>query len=163
GDSTSFIIRLDPAARGFRNATISFATDDNTAHPFTFAVRGNGVVSGAIQVTGGPAHGIITNGSTNAVSTNGTRFGRKAAAGNGSITKIFTITNIGAGALTLHGAPLVTISGPNAADFSLFVAPGRSMAHGGSTIFKIKFNPSDLGLRTATITILTNDPNNPTF
>jgi hypothetical protein len=163
GESSTFIIRLDPAGSGFRNATVSFATDDNTAHPFTFAVRGNGLITGAIRVRGGAAHGVIVNNATSPLNSNGTRFGQKVAAGNASVTRTFVISNIGAGSLALHGSPLITISGPNAADFSLTLAPARTVAHGATTTFKIKFNPTDLGIRTATITILTNDPANPTF
>lgn len=76
-----------------------------------------------------------------------------------SIIKSFVIQNTGAGILLLTGAsPYVTVSGPNAADFSVTIVPVSPVAAtSGMTTFEITFTPSAGGLRTATLSIANND------
>ncbi|WP_309641253.1 choice-of-anchor D domain-containing protein [Flavobacterium sp.] len=76
-----------------------------------------------------------------------------------SVNKVFVIQNTGTGALNLTGAsPYITISGTNAADFSVSVIPVTPVAAtSGTTTFEITFTPSAAGLRTATLTIANND------
>lgn len=66
----------------------------------------------------------------------------------------FTINNSGASTLTLG---TVTISGTNAADFSVTTQPASSVAPVGSATFQITFDPSATGLRTAALSFTTND------
>ena len=75
-----------------------------------------------------------------------------------TIVKTFTIENSGVDPLTLTGVtPYVVISGANAADFSVSVVPSGTIAAAGTTTFEITFQPSALGLRTATLSIDNND------
>ena len=99
----------------------------------------------------------ITSGDTTPSVTDDTDFGATLV-GN-IITKTFTIENSGLDPLTLTGAsPYVVISGANAADFSVSVIPSSSIAEsGGTTTFEITFQPSALGIRTASISIANND------
>jgi hypothetical protein len=99
----------------------------------------------------------ITSGDTTPSLTDDTDFGATII-GN-ILTKTFTIENSGLDPLILTGAsPYVVISGANAADFSVSVIPSSSIAgSGGTTIFEITFQPSAIGIRTATISIANND------
>lgn len=72
-----------------------------------------------------------------------------------AITKTFTINNTGNLNLTI-GA--LSFSGTNAGDFAISSAPTTTIIPGGSTSFTVRFTPGALGLRTATISIVTNDP-----
>ena len=76
-----------------------------------------------------------------------------------SVIKSFVIQNSGVGILILTASsPYVTISGANAADFSVSIVPVSPVAAaGGSTTFEITFTPSAGGLRTATLSIANND------
>lgn len=88
-----------------------------------------------------------------------TDFGAVSTA-SGTIVRIFTIQNIGTAALSLTGAsPYVTISGANAANFSVTAIPSNNIAASGNTTFQVTFDPSVDGLRTATISIANNDSN----
>ena len=108
-------------------------------------VKGNGV-------------SIIDGDSTPATSDH-TDFGAVDVS-TGTITRTFTIDNIGTAALNLTGAsPYIVISGTNAADFTITTLPNTPIAAAGSTTFSITFDPSAAGTRTATITIANDDSN----
>ena len=99
----------------------------------------------------------ITDGDTTPVPADDTDFGSVAVAG-GTNAHTFTITNPGNATLNLTDTPRVTISGANAADFTLTTDAATSVApSGGTTTFTVTFDPSANGLRTATISIANDD------
>ncbi|GEM_PF-1809369 len=75
----------------------------------------------------------------------------------GSVDRIFTIANLGNLNLNLTGSPRVQITGANAADFSVTVQPASPVAPSGSTTFTVQFDPSAVGVRSATISIANDD------
>ncbi|NHM06600.1 choice-of-anchor D domain-containing protein [Flavobacterium sp. CYK-4] len=101
----------------------------------------------------------ITDGDTTPSTTDNTDFGLVAV--GSSTNRPFVIQNTGTGALTLTSAsPYVSISGANAADFSVSIMPSTPVAAlTGSSTFEITFTPSASGLRTATVSIANNDTN----
>jgi LPXTG-site transpeptidase (sortase) family protein len=68
----------------------------------------------------------------------------------------FTITNSGSAALSLTGAsPYVTVTG---SDFSITGTPSNIVAAGGgTTTFRVSFDPSTAGAKTATVSVANND------
>ncbi|MDY2587805.1 LamG-like jellyroll fold domain-containing protein [Winogradskyella aquimaris] len=118
-------------------------------------------VSGAspqqeINITGNSND--IIDGDTTPQFADGTDFGNVDIAG-GTRANTFTIENLGGiNTLNLTGSsPYVAISGAHAADFSVTTIPSNAISAGSSTSFTITFNPSAVGLRTATLTIANND------
>jgi YVTN family beta-propeller protein len=85
-----------------------------------------------------------------------TDFGSTAVAG-GIVNKTYVIKNSGDAILTLSGTPKVSLSGANAADFSVTTQPLSPVASGDNTTFTVRFDPSANGLRNATISIANND------
>jgi autotransporter-associated beta strand protein len=77
-------------------------------------------------------------------------------AGSSSVTE-WTIRNTGTATLNLVGSPRVQINGADASSFSLSQTPAATVAAGGSTTFRISFQPSTAGTRTAQLAILTDD------
>ncbi|WP_442787150.1 choice-of-anchor D domain-containing protein [Flavobacterium suncheonense] len=71
-----------------------------------------------------------------------------------SVSNTYTITNTGTDPLTITG---VTITGANAADFTVSSAPAGTVPAGGSTTFEINYTPTALGTSNATINIANND------
>ena len=129
------------------NATISYQGGDGNDVVITIQtpeidVRGNKV--------------SIANGDTTPTMADHTDFGSLDIAG-GTLVRTFTISNTGTAALTLSGSPLVAVSGTNAGDFTVTTQPAGSVAASGSTTFQITFDPSAVGVRTATVTIANND------
>lgn len=157
GNSTTFTIRFLPTAAGIRNASISIANNDATENPYNFAIQGNSftyVSTPEIDVQGNNIS--IANGDSTPSINDWTDFGSTQILTNPQI-KVFTIRNYGGSNLNLSGTPLVSISGST--DFVVTADPTSTVTSMGGTTFSIQFNPSSLGLKTATLTIANDDPN----
>ncbi|MDI1255031.1 MAG: choice-of-anchor D domain-containing protein [Flavobacterium sp.] len=70
------------------------------------------------------------------------------------LTRTYTIQNVGTLPLTI-GA--FTIAGVNASEFVVTTLPSGTLAAGASTTFSVKFTPSAVGVRNATLSFVTND------
>lgn len=85
-----------------------------------------------------------------------THFG-SVATNTGAVHRTFTIANTGNGPLTL-GSNAVTLSGPDATDFTVLTQPASSVERNSATTFGLVFRPSAAGARTVTLSIANNDP-----
>ncbi len=151
--STSVTVLFDPSALGTRSATLSIANNDADENPYTFAISGTGAGLPEINVTGNGQN--IVNGDTTPQAADHTDFG-SIDIGNGDIERTFTVQNIGDARLTI-GSSAVSISGPDAADFSVFTHPFSFIADGSSATTRIRFDPSTVGTKSATVTIPNDD------
>ena len=52
GGTTNFTVVFDPAAVGSSSATLTIANDDPDENPYDFAIRGAGIVSTNVSVSG---------------------------------------------------------------------------------------------------------------
>lgn len=75
----------------------------------------------------------------------------------------FSVYNAGNQLLRLSGLPRVRITGLNASDFTLVTDAAATVNPLGVTTFTIRFDPSDLGVRNATVTILSDDGVTPAY
>ena len=89
---------------------------------------------------------------------NGTSF-VSTKVGASSAVSTFTITNTGSAGLSFTAAAPVTITGTNAGDF---VITQPTIANNAAT-FTVTFKPTAKGVRSAVVTLLTNDPTHPSF
>ncbi len=132
GGSTTFTINFSPGGAGLRTAELTIASDDPDESPYTVYLEGAGTVPEfdlEINSTG------YSSGSTyNFAATN---LGSSSAAVN------FTIQNVlGTAPLNLTGAPIVSVGGGNAADFTVTGPGAASIAAGSSEPFTVTFTPS---------------------
>ena len=153
GASTTFQLLFNPSARGVRQATIEIPSDDPTADPFTFAIKGTGLAP-EIDVQGNSI--TIPNGDSSPQLADGTDFGT-ITQGN-TVDRTFTVRNIGNLSLNLGGSPRVSISGTHAADFSVTQQPAASIGTSSNSTFIVRFDPNGDGERTATLSIANDDP-----
>lgn len=128
------------AANGTCTSTSRVAIVATVNHP-EIDVKGNNI--------------SITNGDLTPSTNDWTNFGAIDTT-NGSITRTFTILNQGVCTLTLDNP---TITGTNASNFTITSNPNLSVGNGNSTTFVVSFDPNTPGVKTATITIVNNDPN----
>ncbi|MFD2725639.1 choice-of-anchor D domain-containing protein [Hyunsoonleella rubra] len=154
--STTFTITFNPSALGARTASVSIANNDSNENPYTFDIQGTGVVpSPEIEIEGNGT--VIPDGDVTPIVADNTDFGNVNTVG-ATLGHTFTINNTGLLDLNLVGiSPYITITGTNAADFTVTTIPSSTIAPGNSTTFVITFDPGAAGLRTATITIANDD------
>ena len=107
-----------------------------------------------INIKGGSIS--IANGFDSPYSLNNTLFA-STALGIDSIEKEFTLENIGLANLNLTGTPIIKIEGAHATDFIVTQQAATPVVNGVNTTFKIKFNPTVAGTRSATVRIENND------
>ena len=163
GATTRFKITFTPTAVGVRPSTLYIMTT-SPGIPYSFKVRGTGTpVLGILNVAGGTTPAPITNGATTASNTTGTRFGQVTTNPVGAFGRRFIISNSGTGAFQLTGP--ITITGANASDFSIISENVGSLLIPGSSsiIFRIRFSPTAVGLRTAFVNISSDSPGAPVF
>ena len=112
-------------------------------------------ISNEMRVSGNSV--VIEDDDTTPDPTDGTDLGAAQISG-GTVTRTFTVQNIGNYPLSLTGAPLVQVTGPAAAEFTVMVQPDAALAaFGGTTTFQVTFAPTSLGLREATLVIPSDD------
>lgn len=106
---------------------------------------------------------VITDGDTTPSPADLTDFGpvnvTPAGPGDGYVIRTFVIRNRGGLPLQLSGSPRVSITGANAAEFTVVYQPSGTVTSQTLTVFQIQFDPRAAGLRTATVTISNNDGN----
>lgn len=119
----------------------------------TFEIQ---IVSPQLEVLGND--NLIENGAVTPNLDDHTDFG--AVLVSQSVKRTFTISNSGSADLTLDA---VSISGPDASNFTVFDQPATSLAPGATTTFEIVFEPAVEGDLSATVSFSTNDVNHPNF
>ncbi|GAA5117743.1 choice-of-anchor D domain-containing protein [Luteolibacter yonseiensis] len=103
----------------------------------------------------------ITNGSVVPSTADNTDFGTVTVSGIGSTRSLsFMISNTGAAGLAVGN---VTISGADAADFTVLHQPAPTVAGGDSTSFTILFDPSATGPREAVVSFTNGDGDEGSF
>jgi uncharacterized membrane protein len=153
GGSTTFTVQFKPTAVGFPRAGVSFTENDpNQGNLFAFGIVGVATTKQP-QITVSAGGESIDDGSTTPSPANFTAFSSTAVGNSSHVT--YSIANSGSGPLTLG---TVSISGPNAGEFTVTKQPGASVAVGGSTTFTVQFKPTTSGSPSATVSFTENDP-----
>jgi Tol biopolymer transport system component len=127
---------------------------NNTQQDFDPTFSPAQIVAPEINLKGNSQN--ILNGDSTPNTVDHTDFGNALVDGE-TITRTFTIENLGNTNLILSGNPLVQITGTNSSDFTVATSPSSTIAAGGNTTFQIKFDPSSIGIKTATVSIPNND------
>lgn len=149
GGETALTIQLDAAAVGTSTGEISFATNDSDENPFNFAIGGNvsTATSPEIQVLDGNTD--IVDGSTVALD-----FG--SASVGSSLSKTFTIQNLGTAVLNLETPGLPE-------GFSIVGDFPSTVAAGDSASFTLALDTTIAGTYSGTITFGNNDSDESPF
>lgn len=95
---------------------------------------------------------LIADGATTPSLADGTDVGGKGL-GAGAREQTYMILNIGEGTLELTGNPRVAVSGSEAQDFTIITPPPTTIPGLGSATFTVRFEPSAIGVRRATLSI----------
>ena len=146
GASCAIPVTFTPSAEGPRAATLTIASDDPDSPSLTVPLAGTGLVAPVGDVDLGAAAG-------------GLDFGT-VEVGQSAPGKAITLTNQGAAALAVG---TVALGGTDADQFTLDASActGQSLAAGASCAIVVGFAPTSLGAKTATVTITSDDPDEP--
>ncbi|MDZ4783161.1 MAG: dockerin type I domain-containing protein [Planctomycetia bacterium] len=109
---------------------------------------------GDIDVLG--SGGSILDGETETSLEAGTRLG-EALAGEGRTNREFVIRNAGFGRLRFAGDPSVTVEGGEEGEFTVADLDVDYLDPGDSVAFVLSFAPAAVGMRSATVTVHTDD------
>ena len=145
GGSTTFTITFAPTALGIRSANIAIINNDLDESPYTFDIQGSSIAQ-EIDVQGNAIS--IANGDLTPSASDWTDFSSVAG------SRTYTIRNNGSLVMNI-GA--ITITGPEASDFTVTTPPASTISAFGSTTFTVTFAPSAINLRSATINIANDD------
>ncbi|MFZ4658207.1 MAG: choice-of-anchor D domain-containing protein [Caldilineaceae bacterium] len=147
-----FYLYFTPKSAGVRQATVSIASSDSDENPYTFVVQGT-ATHAEIEVTheGGTP---IANGSQTPSVSNCTDFGAVEVYQQPAC--VFTIYNQGNDYLRNVS---VTITGTNAAVFTLPYQPSDTISPGSYAQFYLYFHSQTVGLQKATVSISNSDSN----
>lgn len=151
--STFVWVTYIPDTEGAHNAVLTITSNDPDVASFEVPLAGTGVVDPDIRVEQPVGTVLAANGSSTV------DFGGSAA-GSAAANISFLIKNVGNG--TLSGVS-ASISGPHAADFSVVTASSASLASHTSSSLVVGFTPSASGVRSALLTIASNDPDQPGY
>lgn len=123
------------------------------------ATTNTGTPAAEIRITGNGR--VIFNNDATPSYMDGTDFGSTVSS-SGQVVKSFTIESLGDAPLLLSGSPVVKLQGTGAASFSVIAQPPASLAGPGGFTFQIRFQPTSTGVKSASVVILSNDPNEAT-
>ena len=156
--SITFQITFNPTSVGLKSATVSIANDDGDENPYNFSIQGTGTVAPEMNVSG--LSFSIVDGDISPSITDNTDFGTVNVTTGSPVSHAFTISNSGSANLNLTGTPnLVTLSG-HTSDFSITQPVSSVVSSGGGSVpFAISFDPTAAGLRSAIISIASDDSN----
>lgn len=157
----TFTIRFAPTVAGTFTGSINIVNNDSNENPYVINFTGLGQLPQPDINLQGLGNNIAPGNTP--VATDNTLFAALAI-GSTSAANTFTIQNVGTAGLNLSGAsPYVTLGGAHPGDFAIVAVPSNSVGVGSSTTFTITFSPTFSGTRTATVTIASNDPDEPSY
>ena len=141
--NTTFIVRFTPTSAGSKTASLSISNNDTDENPYNLTLTAGGTKP-EINLKHG-ATGIADGGNYD--------FGSHDVGTDTDVA--FTIENIGTANLTL-GTP-ISLGGADASQFSIQQQPSSPVSASGNTTFTIRFTPTSLGSKTASLSITNND------
>ena len=149
GTGTPLDLRCDAASAGMFSGTVSIASNDRTANPYTFTITCQvNTPAPGIEVVGGDNLNSIASGDGTPSVSDGTDFGTTTVGGN--ITNHFQIRNRGDAELTLG-----EVSVP--AGFSVTRAPTSPVSAGTATQLDLRCDAASAGTFSGTVSIANND------
>ncbi|MBX3460730.1 MAG: choice-of-anchor D domain-containing protein [Planctomycetes bacterium] len=144
-----FRVRFKPTSPGIKNATVVFHhTAGNTADPFVFNVQG-------VAVSSGPALRVLDAAGTAVISHTDTLDFANVDIHGPAVTRTIRIENHGNQDLVLSQIPSIVGDAAFTLDTS---ATQLTVAAAGFTTFEVRFDPTQIGARGATVSIPHNDP-----
>jgi len=144
GASQDVEVTFSPTSLGAKSATLRISSDDPDEDPFDVPLSGNGVAAPAPDIASSP-----------------TSHDYGDVVVNTSASQTFVISNAGSAVLSVTGTSLI---GADAAAFNIDSGGGTfNLAPGDTHHVVVSFNPIDLGTKSATLQLASDDPDENPF
>ncbi len=154
GGTDSFTIRFSPLIPGSYSAIVSIANNDSDENPYIFDVKGVATLIPMPKID-------LWQGSSPVLISSEFDMGGMTV-GASPVDVAFTVKNIGSADLNLTaGPPRVAISGDG--EFTLLSDASTPVPPTGSSNFTLRFNATDISPKSATVTIASNDSDEPSY
>ena len=149
GESTTLTIGFQPDSVGTKTALLEIHSNDPDTPVYELNLTGTGIGVPSLRVEQ-PAGSALVNGDSTVIYYT-TALGAPADSRTFRLVNSIPDTQLELGAITL--------SGPHAADFQI-IRGGMSTSLAGNewTTFTVEFTPRGTGIRTATLSLTSNDP-----
>ena len=150
GGSSGFTVRFLPVAAGAADATLTIESNDSDTPLFTFTVNGSASDVPVPDINLRLASTPVPSGGSHPFADTRVQASTDAA---------FTLENLGTAVLNLTGSPdRVIIAGANPDQFSVQSVLPASLAAGASTGLTIRFSPTSVGSKSASVSVPNDDP-----
>ena len=145
---TAFTVRFAPTTAGPRNAVLRIVNDDGDENPYDVILSGS-CSAPEMEVIQGSA----------AIACGGGSYTFAATIVGTSKEADFSILNPGTAPLHLSGTPRVAIADTDAGQFAVIFQPAATVQPvTGRNDFRLRFNPTSAGLKSAEVRIDNDDP-----
>lgn len=142
GNTRLINVRFQPTTTGVQNASLSINSDDPDENPFEIPLTGTGV--------GQPDISAIP-----------TSFNYESVFVGETLTQAFAITNVGTESLIIFST---SIQGDDAGQFQITGGgSGTIIGPGGTRLISVRFQPTTLGMKNASLSISSDDPDENPF
>lgn len=152
GGRTSFSVSFTGHTGGLKTAALHLLSNDADESPFDIQLSGICTPDPVPEIT------VTRNGASLNSGVGTSDMGNVYLGSFG--TTDFTITNPGTGEMRIPG---IVVDGADAADFTVYGTLPPAILPGGSFTFSVRFVPSTTGIRTASLHIPSNDPDEASF
>ncbi len=173
-DASSFatnVVAVTIAPKGTKKFTVTFNPSSASAYSANLQIASNdpNIATFSVSLSGTKTSGSVPQISVSYSDNNGIDRDITESAGFsysfGSVfpnvisgSRTITIRNLGSSNLDLSGTPVV-LSGSNPGEFTITQPGVTSLAANAATTFTVKFAPTSLGTKNATVTLSTSDGN----
>ncbi|TGM15867.1 choice-of-anchor D domain-containing protein [Leptospira selangorensis] len=155
GETTEFTVTFSPSgSTGTKSAQLQIASNDPNTPSFILNLSGTANPAPAPDIQ-------VKRGSTTFTSGSSVHTFTSVQENTSGTAVSFTINNIGDATLNLSS---IALSGTNANQYTLDTSgTSNTVAASGSTTFSVTFSPTSTGVKTATITIPSDDAGTPNY
>ncbi|MBI4272790.1 choice-of-anchor D domain-containing protein, partial [Candidatus Uhrbacteria bacterium] len=151
--AAQFTIRFIPKTPGEKNATVTLTSNDKKNSPFVVTLKARAVA---------PDIALLSHGAALIPSLSSYPWHTPTYVGSTS-TQDFIIRNTGTADLSLEGEQLVSFEGDQKGEFRIVSQPITPIKPGEHTRFTVEFAPHEKGNRIATLTVKSNDLDEPYY
>lgn len=149
GATTPLTVTFQPDSVGTKTALLEIHSNDPDTPVYELNLTGTGIAAPSLRVEQ-PAGTALVNGASTVIYYT-------TALGAPADSRTFRLVNSTPDTQLELGA--ITLSGPHAADFQIIRGGmNTSLAGNGWTTFTVEFTPRGTGIRTATLSLTSNDP-----